>query len=341
MNEDVKVGNDVDRHLAPLAGRRLAPAAERFLAPAALAALAYPAPGAWMPPLPPGVVRLSAGYPFPDSIPVQELLAAAGDLLASEADAPLHYLGSWAMASLPSLLADRMAHRGMPLESAEILVTSGACQGIDLAARALLGSEDLVAVEAPTYMEALEIFRNYTPHLVAYPVDGWGLDVAALGQDLERRRSQGLPRLKLLYTVASFQNPTGATLSLERRLQLLALAEEYDFLILEDDAYGELSFGPPQPPLKSLDGGGRVAYLGSLSKVVAPGLRIGWLAAPAWLLRAASVFKKDLDHPFAWALTARYLESTDLDSRVDWLRQRYKERRDWLLAALETHMPAS
>jgi len=314
-------------------------AAGRFLSPAAREALGYPAPGGWMPPLPPGVVRLSAGYPFPDSVPVADLEAATCSLLAEEGDLPLHYLGSRSMAALPGLLAARMAGRGMPVQGEELLVTSGACQAIDLAARALLGPDDLVAVEAPTYMEALEILRNYTSHAVSYPVDRQGLDVEAMAADLARRRAHGLPLPRVLYTVASFQNPTGTALTAERRRRLLELAADYDFLVLEDDAYGELAFGSPPPTLKSLDRDGRVVYVGSLSKVVAPGLRVGWLAGPGWLMKAAALFKKDLDHPLGWAVTAQYLNAVDLDRRVATLRQRYAERRDWLLAALERHMP--
>ncbi len=311
------------------------------LSPAARDALSYPLPGAWMPLLPAGVARLSAGYPFPESVPVTGLLQATGGLLTAEQDLPLHYLGSPSMAALPGLLGRRMAQRGMPVGEGELLVTSGACQAIDLAARALLGPDDLVAVEAPTYMEALEIFRNYTPHIVSYAVDEQGLDVAELAADLSRRRAAGAPLPKALYTIASFQNPTGATLSLERRRLLLALAAEYGFIILEDDAYGELSFdaGAP-PPLKALDGADRVLYLGSLSKVVAPGLRIGWVAGLAPLVQAMGVFKKDLDHPLGWSIAARYLTDLDLEARLAWLRQAYRQRRDFLLAELTREMPA-
>lgn len=314
----------------------------RFFPAAVQAALAYPPPGAWMPRLPPGCVRLSAGYPFPAAVPVGDLARAAAEVLAAEGDRPLQYLGSPAMAALAGHLRARSARGGMPVAPEELLVTAGACQAIDLAARALLGPDSLVAVEAPTYMEALEIFRNYTPHLVGYPVGEQGLDVEALAADLAARRAAGRPTPRLLYIIASFQNPTGATLPLAGRRRLLALAAEYDFLILEDDAYGALAFPGTEtlPALKALDGEGRVIYLGSLAKVVAPGLRVGWAAGPAPLLRAMALFKKDLDHPLAWALTSRYLESHDLDARLAELRRAYAERAAVLAGALGRHMPA-
>lgn len=313
---------------------------DRFFPGAVRAALGYEPPGAWMPPLPPGVIRLSAGYPFPASVPAAELSQAARDLVAAEQDLPFHYLGSPTMDRLAELVSARSAARGMAVGRGELLVTAGAAQAIDLAARALLGSEDLVAVEAPTYMEALEIFRNYTPHITGYPVDGGGLQVEALAADLAERRHQGKPLPKLLYTIASFQNPTGTTLPLDRRRRLLALAEEYDFLILEDDAYGELSFDAPPIPLRALDSTGRVIYVGSLSKVVAPGLRIGWVAAAPTLVTAMALFKKDLDHPFAQAVTARYLAGIDLPARVAALQAAYRQRRDLMLATLRREMSA-
>lgn len=303
-------------------------------------AMAYDPPGSWMPPLPPGCIRLSAGYPFRESVPAAELALAASRLVEAEGDLPFHYLGSPSMDQLTALLAARSAGRGMSPEPGGLLVTAGAAQALDLAARALLGPEDLVVVEEPTYMEALEIFRNYTPHIAGCPVDAAGLRVDLLAEDLSARRAAGKPLPRLLYTIASFQNPTGATLTPERRRQLLDLAAEFDFLILEDDAYGELAFGAVPTPLGAMAGGAvRVIHVGSLSKVVAPGLRVGWTVAPPEIIRAMALYKKDLEHPFAMAVTARYLTAVDMDQRIAGLRSQYRARRDLLLAALRAEMP--
>ncbi|HYF92982.1 MAG TPA: PLP-dependent aminotransferase family protein [Symbiobacteriaceae bacterium] len=313
---------------------------ERFYPPAVRAALAYEPPGAWMPRIRrPDTIRLNRGYPFPAAVPVADLGAAAAALLAREGDAPFHYLGSPAMGRLPQLLASRSAQRGMPVGDGELMVTMGGAQAIDLTARILLGPDDLVAVEAPTYMEALETFRNYTPHIISYRMDEDGLDVTALSVDLAARRAAGQPLPKLLYTIPSFHNPTGTTLSPERRRQLLAMAEEYDFLILEDDAYGELAFGEIPIPLKAQDTKGRVIYAGSLSKTIAPGLRLGWVHAAAPLVAAMFCFKKDLENPYVQALAAEYLSTVDYGARVTALRESYRQRRDAMVDALRRHTP--
>jgi 2-aminoadipate transaminase len=302
------------------------------------AALAGPEPGRWMPPLPPGCIRLSAGYPAPALVPVDALSRAVQQLLARERDLPLHYLGSPRMEDLRAWIRARMAARGMPVATDELLVTAGSCQAIDLVARTLLDSDREVWVEAPTYMEALEMFGNYTRRILSIPVDEDGLDVDELARRLEVRSARGGPMPALIYLIPTFQNPTGTALSVDRRRALVNLARRYDLLLVEDDAYGELWFDQPLPTLRSL-APERVAYLGSLSKVVAPGLRVGWLAGPAWLVRACGWFKKDLDHPFAEAVAAEYLSSLDFDEHLNVLRRVYKRRRDLLVQALAAHLP--
>lgn len=332
---------------------------------AARLATGFPAPGGWQPRLRPGIARLSAGYPFTAAIPVEELRAAAEAVLREEGPWPLQYLGSAAMASLGPILARRAAARGvMTLEepaerqcllanavdyAAErsapdaLLVTAGSAQALDLAARALLDPGDRVAVEAPTYMEALEILRNYG-EVEAHPVDGEGLDVDAFADSLRRRRRAGEPLPRLLYVIPNFQNPSGAVLSPARRARLLELAEEFDFAILEDDAYGELAFpdveAPPSLRRLAPAGRARVVHLGSLSKVVAPGLRVGYAVGPRRIIEAMATFKKDLDQPLSQAVAGRYLRDVDLDARVAWLRRAYAERARVLLAALREEMPA-
>ncbi|MCF8565647.1 PLP-dependent aminotransferase family protein [Alicyclobacillus tolerans] len=311
----------------------------RFLPAAVQAALRFDPPGAWIPELPPGCIRLSAGYPAAELVPAQQMVQATANLVNSEYDLPFHYAGSPAAMALPNLILQRLMERQIQAAADNLLITAGSCQALDLVAHALIDGTTTVAVEGPTYMEALEIFHNYTDRVVSYPVDGEGLQVDAFEEDLIRRRAGNQPIPGLLYTIPSFQNPTGTTVSLDRRRRLLDLAQEYDFLILEDDAYGELSFAKPPIPLKAMDDSGRVIHLGSLSKVVAPGLRIGWIVASPKLVEAFSWFKKDLGHPVTEGAVAKYLESEPLSARVLTLREAYRKRRDHMLQALRRYMP--
>ncbi|MCH6264251.1 PLP-dependent aminotransferase family protein [Neobacillus citreus] len=305
------------------------------------AALKNDPPGEWMPALPKKCIRLSSGYPAPKLVPSGEIKAAAARLLDEEQDLPLHYLGTPRMEKLKQQIQNRLAERNIKVQEDELLITAGACQAIDLIARVLLDENVAVAVEAPTYMEALEIFRNYTNQIISIPIDDQGLRTNELAQVLAERKSAGLTLPRLLYTIPTFQNPTGTTLSGERRNHLLELAAEYDFLILEDDAYGELSFGESPTTLKTLDTVGRVLHVGSLSKVVAPGMRVGWIVGESEFITAFSWFKKDLDHPFAQATMAAYLEKVDLDERLTELKTVYRSKSERLAQYIKKYFPES
>ncbi|WP_438420680.1 PLP-dependent aminotransferase family protein [Bacillus siamensis] len=315
--------------------------AESFFPDHVKKALTNDPPGEWMPAVPKACIPLHSGYPDPALVPAKELKEAASRLLDEERDLPLHYMGSPRPAVLKKQIQERLSFRGIRCRDDELLVTSGACQAIDLAARVFLDEQTAVAAEAPAYMEALEIFKNYTPHMMSIPADQDGLQTETLAFMLEERKRKGLVLPRLLYTIPAFQNPAGTVMSAKRRTRLLQLADTYNFLILEDDAYGELGFKDIPPSLKAMDQNGRVLYAGSFSKVIAPGLRIGWIAGDAAFIKALSWFKKDLDHPFSQAVTAVYLEQTNVEERLAALRKAYRSKRDVLIAALKQYLPES
>lgn len=296
-------------------------------------------PGQWLSTLPPGCLRLSSGYPAPALVPSEEIKLAVARLLDEERDLPLHYLGSPRVPQLKEFLRQRMEQRGVAASGEELIVTSGACQAIDLIARVLLDKKAVVAVESPTYMEALEIFQNYTEHYMTIPIDKNGLQTELLADMLADRTEKGQSLPRLLYTIPTYQNPTGTTLSEGRREHLLALAEQYDFLILEDDAYGELGFHDSPRLLKAQDTNNRVLYVGSLSKVVAPGMRIGWVVADSQIIDPLNWFKKDLSHPFDQATMAAYLEATDFAGHLKALANAYESKCTSMLSALEEFLP--
>ncbi|MDZ5711443.1 PLP-dependent aminotransferase family protein [Jeotgalibacillus haloalkalitolerans] len=302
-------------------------------------ALKHDLPGAWMPVVPEGCVRLSSGFPDASLVPVTELKQSVTRLLNEENDLPLHYVGSPKVDQLHTWLIKRMNERNIHIKPEELLVTSGACQAIDLIARILMDEETYIVVESPTYMEALEIFQNYTDRILTVPVDQDGLRTEELEEMLAGRTRNHQPLPKVLYTIPTFQNPTGTTLSIERRKHLLALAETYEFLIMEDDAYGELHFEAPVQTLKSMDEDGRVFYIGSLSKVVAPGMRVGWIATDEAWIETLFRFKKDLDHPFAQSVMATYLEGVDWSKHLENLQTLYQSKCNTMLEALSVQMP--
>ncbi|MGD6779937.1 PLP-dependent aminotransferase family protein [Sutcliffiella horikoshii] len=296
-------------------------------------------PGEWIPSVPANAIRLHSGYPAPHLVPSKELKEAVAQLLEEENDLPLHYIGSPRIDKLKEWVRLRQEVRGMAAKNDELLITAGACQAIDLIARIFLDKNAVVIVESPTYMEALEIFQNYTEQIITVSIDKDGLQTEQLAELLAERKQKGLTMPSFLYTIPTFHNPTGTTMTEERRGQVLNLAEEYDFLVLEDDAYGELGFINNPKTLKSFDTKDRVLYVGSLSKVVAPGMRIGWVHATERFIQALFWFKKDLEHPFSQATMATLLENTDFSTRLGTLSKSYQKKCQVMLAALQKYLP--
>lgn len=312
---------------------------ESFFPKSIKAALQNNPPGEWIPSVPANAIRLHSGYPAPQLVPSKELKEAVAQLLDEESDLPLHYIGSPRIDKLKDWVRMKQKSRRMPAKDEEILITAGACQAIDLIARIFLDKDAVVVVESPTYMEALEIFQNYTDQIITVPIDQDGLQTEKLAEMLANRKEKGLTEPSFLYTIPTFHNPTGTTMTEERRRHVLELAEEYDFLVLEDDAYGELGFTNNPKTIKSLDTEDRVLYVGSLSKVVAPGMRIGWVHATDKFIQALFWFKKDLEHPFAQATMATLLENTDFIGRLEALSKTYQGKCQVMLAALEKYLP--
>lgn len=311
-----------------------------FLSKDVRATLKKTPPGEWLPDIPEECILLSAGYPAPEFVPSNELQKAVATLLEEEHDSPLQYIGSPRVSMLKTFIQRRLTSRGMDILEEELLVTSGACQAIDLSARLFVDADTVVAIEAPTYMEALEIFQNYTEQFISIPVDNEGLQTDLLENILTERSQKGLPLPRLLYTIPTSQNPTGTTMPTARRKHLLALADQFNFLIIEDDAYGELAFDQRPTTLKAMDMKNRVIHIGSFSKVVAPGMRIGWVASTREIIKSLAWFKKDLGHPFSQATMMAFLESINFDKRLNTLRKAYEKKCKTLIEALDRVMPS-
>jgi 2-aminoadipate transaminase len=284
----------------------------------------------------PGVISFAGGLPAPELFDAAGTRAAFAAALGDDvAGRTLQYSTTEGDPALRVAVADRLTVRGLPTHPDELLITSGSQQALTLIATVLLEPGDTVLVEEPSYLAALQAFQLAGATVVPVPCDDDGLDPDAAAALAERHGA------RLLYTIPTFQNPTGRTLPLERREALVALARRGGFWLLEDDPYGELRYrGVPLPPLAALDD--RVLSLSTLSKIAAPGLRIGWVRAPEALRKPLTIAKQAADlhsSTVDQAAAANWLEAIDLDARVAELRRAYGPRRDALLAGLAGALP--
>ncbi|HEX2914835.1 MAG TPA: PLP-dependent aminotransferase family protein [Chloroflexia bacterium] len=288
------------------------------------------------------IISLAAGIPNPDYYPHGDFAALFQEILAEHGGHALEHCPPEGHYQLREALARRFS-ASLPVSAPQlkvddILVLSGSQQGIYLIAGALLGPADLVITENPTFLGALSVFKAFGARIAGIPVDEEGMRIDVLAQVLERRR----PRL--IYTVPTFQNPSGVVLSLARRRQLLALARAYKVPILEDDPYKDMYYDSatkPPPSLKALDlaeGGNQVIYLNSFAKNLFPGMRLGWMAAPPAVIERSIAARQLIDlHTtslYQWAL-ARYLERGMLDKHLEMVRGKYRDQRDAMAKALD------
>ncbi len=283
----------------------------------------------------PDVISFAIGLPSPTDLPLALYEATSCAVLSEHGPRALLQTPTEGHMPLRDTVSRWLTNRGIACTPEEILVLSGSQQGLHLSARVFLNPGDTVIVEAPTYFGAMEAFRRAGVRLLAIPTDDDGMQVDILASLLRHHRP------KLIYVQPSFQNPSGVVLSLERRHQLLQLAGRYGIPILEDDTYSELRYeGASLPSLKGMDTVGLVMTLGTFSKILFPGLRLGWLAAPRPVIRQFALAKQIEDlHAGTPAQMAveRMIRNGDLDAHVATMRSVYRSRRDRMLAALERH----
>ncbi|QHE90896.1 aminotransferase class I/II-fold pyridoxal phosphate-dependent enzyme [Pandoraea fibrosis] len=287
----------------------------------------------------PGMISFAGGYPASDLFDVDGLAAAQARAF-SQPTRCLQYGPTDGLAELKAQLISLMASRGAPCAAEEMLVTTGSQQGLDLLLRVMVAPGDVVVTEQPAYPATLQALRLQQAKIVTVPVDAEGLNVDHLSA-LLREGKIAVP--KLLYTVPTFANPTGATLSRERRIALLKLAVEYRFVVVEDDPYGDLRFaGDAVPTLLGLTAevpGSRdwMVHFSSLSKIVAPGLRVGWTVAPPEITRRCVVAKQTVDLcsvPWTQAVAAEYLADGALTRHLPKITDAYRLKCDAMCAAL-------
>lgn len=292
----------------------------------------------------PGIAEFGWGHPDSALLPVAELARAAADALERHGTAALAYGTEQGPGRLIEQLRARLTRSGATPPAEELMITGGISQALDMLCGQLSKPGDVALVEAPTYHLAQRIFRDRGLRLVGVPGDSHGLHVEAAEALATMLRARG-ERVAFLYTVPTFGNPTGVTLPPERRQALAELARRANLPVLEDDAYGELWFDlPPPPAVASYDPGGPVVRLGSFAKVLAPGLRLGWIQAAPELVRGCCLSGLldsggGVNH-FTAHVVASFMEHGALDTHLERLRAAYGQRRDTLLAALARYLPA-
>ncbi|MDR1670056.1 MAG: PLP-dependent aminotransferase family protein [Oscillospiraceae bacterium] len=289
----------------------------------------------------PETVTLAAGNPSPEAFPAAEMAALAAEIFQNDAPDALQYGISEGYAPLRERTRERaLRMHGIGRESDDLIITSGGQQVVELTAKTLLNEGDTVICENPSFIGALNALRSYGVKLVGVPCRGAGMDIAALEQALREH-----PEAKMIYTIPTFQNPAGEVMPLPARKRLLELAAAHGAAVLEDDPYRELRYGGEHvPPIKSMDEEGRVVYAGSFSKIVAPGIRLGFALAPAPLIAKMTAAKQVSDvhsNLFFQILVERYMARYDLDAHIARCRALYKTRRDAMDGALRRHMPGA
>jgi 2-aminoadipate transaminase len=291
----------------------------------------------------PEIISLAGGLPDTSTFPAEDFAALMARVAVDASARALQYGPTEGLDEVKECIARVMAAEGMEVEIDDLLVTSGGQQVIDLVCKTLIDPGDVVVAEAPTYPGAVPVFISYQADVVQIEMDEHGMRTDVLVAELERLDREGrVP--KFIYTVPSFQNPAGVTLALERRHELVRIANERELLILEDNPYGLLRYSGEQlPTLYAIDGAEYVIYLGTFSKILSPGLRLGWAAAPRPVLDKLNLGKGGADlcsSTLSQQFVATYFAERDWRTYLGKLVELYRRRRDVMLEALAEHLPA-
>ncbi len=285
----------------------------------------------------PSVVSLSAGNPSPDAFPAKEIAEISAKVLAENPISVLQYSVTEGYAPLRQHLMEYMKEKhNTGTDNDDILITTGAQQIMDLSSKALVNEGDVVICEAPSFIGSLNTFRSYNAKLVGVTVEPDGMSTAQLEQKLKEN-----PNAKLIYTIPNFQNPSGVTMSLEKRKRVYELAKQYGVLIIEDNPYGDLRYsGEYLPNIKTFDTDGIVIYAGSFSKVISPGMRVAYTIAPKPIFQKLVVCKQGNDvHTNIWSqyVCDEFITKYDFDAHLEKLRQIYTKKAQFCMDLLDKY----
>ena len=287
----------------------------------------------------PDIISFAGGLPASELFPVEEMKKVSVKVLDENGEEALQYSGSQGYLPLRNHIAKRMNEKGKTNVKAEdILVTSGSQQALDFAGNVFLDEGDIVLCESPSYLGALNAFKGYKQRIMEVPTDKEGMITEGLEKILKEN-----DRVKFIYVIPDFQNPTGVTWSLDRRKKFMEVVNKYEIPVIEDNPYGELRYeGEFLPALKSFDTKGLVIYLGTFSKIFCPGYRLGWTCASKDILQKFITCKENSDlqtSTIGQRELSKYIDDYDLDEHVEKIKSTYKKRRDLMLDCMEKEFP--
>lgn len=294
----------------------------------------------------PNMISFAGGLPNPVTFPVENIKEICLEVLQRDGNAALQYETTEGYSKFRNAIMERCRKKYcFKIEVSNLLVTSGSQQGLDLLSRILINAGDTIITTAPTYLGGLSAFLGYRGEIEIVPMDEFGMQTDVLEEKLKRMHAHDAygKKLKFVYVVPTFDNPTGATMPEKRRKHLYNLASEYNFLIIEDDPYGELRFeGEDVKPIKYHDDEGRVIYLGTFSKIFVPGFRLAWAIGSEEIIRKIAIAKQSTDlctNTFTQYLTYNFMERGLLDKCIEKSRKLYKGKRDLMLACMKENFP--
>lgn len=287
----------------------------------------------------PDIISFAGGMPAPELFPCEGVKQACIKVMDEVGQVALQYTSTEGLPSLREKIVARMkAKNGIDTDIDHVLITSGSQQGLDFSARVFVDKGDVILMESPSYLGAINAFKACEPTFMEVPTDEDGMVMEELEKILATT-----PNVKMIYVIPDFQNPTGRTWTLERRHKFMEIINKYEIPVIEDNPYGELRFeNENMPALKSLDTKGLVVFLGTFSKILVPGYRLGWVCASDEILSMFNFIKQgaDLQTPTVTQLEAnKYMEMFDLDKHVDTIRELYKHRRDLMMKTMEETFP--
>ncbi len=290
----------------------------------------------------PDIISFAGGLPAPESFPIEDMKGIVADVLEKDGAAALQYDATEGLTALREVLVKKYQNEGVDCSLENLIITTSSQQGLDLLGKIFVNTGDKVICGLPSYLGGISAFTSYGAEMTGIPFDEYGMSAVLLQEKLEELKQQG-EKPKFIYIIPDFQNPAGLTMPESRRAAIIELAHQYDVLIVEDSPYREIRFeGKPQRMMYELDNSGQVITLGTFSKIVAPGFRIGWVLAHPDINDKIVVAKQSADlctPTFVQKIAARYMQSDRFEINLQKTIELYHERRDVMLEGFREHMP--